>query len=788
MINPFRKGILFGTVVTAVATVVCIVSVFVLITAYVTTADTQKYLAKHLEELLDTVESTAGVACFVEDKQLAADLAAGLLKNAGIASVTVKAGNKELVHANNKQLTEADLARDQSFHIISRKINSPFSNGQVIGEIIIQQDISAIDQQVSKKVRFTITMLAIQLILVAAAVVFILYYVVVRPIRSLSINLRSIDPAAGEQLHLPEGHEGNEIAGLTDDINKLTATLVHALSNEKHLRIEREIDEKKFSSIFENAGSGIFIADNAGNILSFNRSFIRLTNFPKVEAGHSHKLSHIAWNDFDLLEEMIVECLKSRTDQALDLELDTKPACWLNLVLTAIADEQVQGVLSDVTQGKQLEAAALQMAVTDKLTGLSNRLGLERYLPDAIRHSRGESLAMMVIDLKGFKQINESMGLTAGDQVLKMTASRLLGCLKKSDWLARLGGDDFVVVIHGAARIAAESVSVRIAEVLRRPIEINDTTISSSCSIGIAFYPTDGTELQSLLRSAEFALHYAQKEGGRDYEFFTPSMVVAAEEKRKLESELVQAIQRDELRLFYQPIVDLKEGRIVGAESLIRWQHPTRGLVPPDSFIPVAEESQFICDIGLWVLETACRQLATWQAVGKDLYLSINVSARQIPDALPVSLLMQSILRYGIPASSLVLEITEGVLLSDIDKGLEWIKSLRDAGFRIYLDDFGTGYSSLSYLKRFPINVVKVDRSFIRDMDEQSSDRVLVQAIVAMAKALQMQVVAEGVENETQIAILKEMGCHYGQGYYFSKAVPARDFDLLKHEGLHLPG
>lgn len=783
MINVFRRGILFGTIVSAVGTVFVIVLIFVLVTAYTTAANTEKYISKHLEELLDTVESTAGVACFVEDKQLASELIAGLLKNNGIAGVVVTAANKELARANRSGKAESGM--EMAGSNIIRKINSPFNKEEVIGEIIVYRDQQAIDRQVSEEVRMTISMLVIQLVLVAAAVVFILYFIVVRPIRELSVSLRRIDPAAGEKLQLPEGHEGNEISGLADDINKLTETLVSALSNEKQLRAKQEIDEKKFRSIFENAGSGIFIADEVGRLISFNRSFIRLTNFPIVEYGDSPKLSHISWQDESPLEEAIAACIKTRSDQTIEHKLNGPHPVWLNIVMTAIAEDQVQGVITDVTQGKQSEAAALHMAVTDKLTGFANRAGLESYFPELIRQRHGESLVMMIVDIKGFKQINESMGLAAGDELLKITATRLMSSLKKTDWFARLGGDEFVVILQGGAgRPAAESVALRIVERLSKVAEIGDTKVNSGCSIGIACYPSDGHDLHALLRSAEFALNFAKTAGKGDVQAFAPEMVVVAEQRRKLESELALAIQREELRLFYQPIVDLNEGRIVGAEALVRWQHSERGLIPPDMFIPLAEESDLICDIGLWVLETACRQLATWQSKGEQLYLSVNVSARQIPDALPASLIRETVQRFGVPSSSLVLEITEGVLLTDIDKGINWIKSLREEGFRIYMDDFGTGYSSLSYLKRFPINVVKIDRSFIRDMREDTSDRVLVQAITAMSHALNLQVVAEGVENEVQISLLKEMGCQYGQGYYFSKPVPVDDFDQLRKTGL----
>lgn len=789
MINPFHKGIIFGTVVSTIGAVLGIVAIFVLITAYTTTVDTQKYFNKHLEELLDTVESTASVACFVEDKQLATELVNGLLKNNGIARVVVRASSKEeLASGSATGIVTTDATRNSMSRPISRLIKSPFDANKVIGEIVIEPDDEAIHKQVLEKVYFTVVMLALQLFVVAAAIVLILLYVVVRPIRSLSSNLHIIDAAAGERLSLPKGHEGNEIAGLTQDINKLAETLVSALSTEKELRVKQAIDEQKYRSIFDNAGSGIFIADEVGHLQSFNRSFSRLTFFSVEDHGNSAKLAHIQWSNYESLEAMISTCLMSRIDQSGDFEIKADKPCWLNVILSAITDDQVQGVVTDVTQSKQSEAAALQMAVTDKLTGLSNRLGFERYLPEAIRQNSGDSLALLLIDVKGFKQINESMGMPAGDELLKVTASRLMGCLKKSDWLARISAHQFVVVLHGAgSRAAAGSVALRITEVLRKVVEINDTTIASGGYVGIAFYPTDGRDLLTLLRCAEFALDFSKTEGQKDYQFFMPEMIVTAEQRRKLESELRQSIQRNELRLFYQPIVDLNEGRIVGAEALVRWQHPIRGLVPPDMFISIAEESDLICDIGLWVLETACRQLAVWQKDGQRLYLSVNVSVRQIPDALPASLLKETIKRHGIDAAMLALEITEGVMLSDVDKGITWINDLRNEGFRIYMDDFGTGYSSLSYLKRFPIDVLKIDKSFIRDMNEETNDRLLVQAITTMSHGLGLKVVAEGVENEGQIALLKQIGCDLGQGFYFSKPVAINDFELLKKTGLDLP-
>jgi len=785
MINPFRKGILFGTVVSIAGAAVLVSAFFILLVGLETASSTRKDFSRHMEELLDTVESTAGIACFVGDKQLAAELAAGLLKSHEVYRVVVRAGDKELARSER---TGSAAVQENKSQGVYRKILSPFNKGEVIGEIRIEPDVSEINRLVREKVVFMVGLLLLQLFFVVVAVVLIVFYVVVRPIRSLSNDLHNIDAAAGEKLLAPAGHEANEIARLIFDINMLSETLVAALVNEQVLRLQQEIDALKYHSIFDNAGSGIFIADIEGHISSYNRSFVTLTACQFDAHVQPPRLAYVPWSDFDKLMQAINVCLSSGVNQSIDLELETDEHRWLNVNLTAIEGKLVQGVISDVSQVKQSEATALQRVIMDDLTGLPNRAGLECYLPETIQHAHAEPFALMLVDVKGFKKINGDMGMAAGDLMLRVAASRLKGCLKNTDWLGRLGGDEFAVVLHGiSARGAAESVASRMASVFRKTIEINDTLITPGCDIGIAFYPADGEDLASLLRSAEFALSYAKGEEGQDYQFYTLEMAATAEQHRKLESELHQSIRRNELRLFYQPIVDLQAGCIVGAEALIRWQHPTLGLVAPDVFIPVAEESHFICEIGLWVLETACQQLAIWQAAGHAHYLSINVSARQIPDELPPELILVMLKRYGLPESALALEITEGVLLSDVNKGVTWLKELRDAGFRVYMDDFGTGYSSLSYLKRFPIDVVKVDKSFIRDMNEENNDRVLVQAIIAMSQALGLQVVAEGVENECQFSLLREMHCHYGQGYYFSRPIPAHEFDLLAAKGLHVP-
>jgi diguanylate cyclase (GGDEF)-like protein/PAS domain S-box-containing protein len=772
-LNPFRRGILFGTVVSIVTMAIMVGAIFILVSSVLTADGARQDSLRRLGELLDTVESTASVACFIGDAQLANELIGGLMKTREIAKVSVRAEGQELAHAEREGATGEGAAL-----ALSRKIMSPFIPDQVIGEVYLEPDAREIEAKVRQQVRTRILLLGFQLLVIVGTVIVIVLFVIVRPIRALSEGLHHLDARVGEKLLPPKGHEQNEIAGLTDDINALASTLVDALKEEQALRRKRELDEQKYRNIFENAASGIFIANDDGRIFSFNHAFSRLTRLADTPAGDHSKLAHIPWRHPQPLLDMIERCVAECADQSGEFELATQPPRWLNISVTCLGEHQVQGVVTDVSQSKQSEAIAMQMAVTDPLTGLSNRQGLERHLPEMILHHPHDSLALMVVDIQGFKQINESMGMAAGDTVLKVVASRLSGCVKSTDWLARVGGDEFVIALHGmSTREAAARVVNRIIDTLGKPYEISaHHHLSLTCHVGIAFYPVDGRDLPTLLREAGFALAHARSSDSKGFKFFEAAMVEIAEQRYRLEEELRHTIRQGQLQLYYQPIIELAENRLVGAEALIRWNHPERGMIPPDEFIPLAEESGFIREMGIWVLETACKQLASWQALGHPFYITVNVSTSQIPEWLPLALIEEVADRYGVDHNSLVLEITESVLLSDIEKGLSWIQGLRDAGFHVYLDDFGTGYSSLSYLKRFPVDAVKIDKSFVREMKENASDRALVGAIIAMAHALGLVVIAEGVESKGQIALLGELGCNRGQGYYFSKPLPAEVF------------
>jgi diguanylate cyclase (GGDEF)-like protein/PAS domain S-box-containing protein len=740
-----------------------------------------------LGELLDTVESTASVACFVGDEQLGKEVAQGLLRNSEVQRVVIRAGERELAIAERppRKVGADDTASAvASPPAVSRELRSPFKSQEVIGSIRLEADGEVIDASMKSSTYFTSMLLAGQIVLVIAAAIVAIFFLVLRPIKKTSDRLHHLDAARGERLGIPDGHERTEVGRLVDDINQLTGRLVETLDQERDLRRQQEIDQRKYQDLFNNAGSGIFVADRDGYLDSYNRAFVELTWLPKQKGNSRRRVTDSHWQDPEQLLAMVSASLDdSAGHEILDDDFliygrrgDER---WLHVTVVPLGDGSVQGTVTDVTLRKIEELSARRLAVTDSLTGFANRSGLHRTLADL--KPGAEPFALVMIDLDGFKQVNDALGFPVGDELLLGVAARLREMLAGGDHVARIGSDEFALVLAGESdrQVIAARID-HLAGRLAQPYVIQAMTarrpLTVGTSMGIALFPRDGGDIQQLLRAAELALNSARTAGGCTYKFFDPALQAAAEHRRRLEDDLRAAVAARELQLAFQPIIDLQTGGVVGAEALLRWPHPQRGFVPPDIFVPLAEEIGLIGAIGLVVLDGACHHAALWRHAGFDLYVSVNVSARQIPDDLPPVVVLDILRRHGLPPDAIVIEITEGVLMSNVTVAQTWIESLRAAGLRIYLDDFGTGYSSLSYLKRFPLDTVKIDKSFIRDLHADKSDRALVDAIITMAGTLGMHVVAEGIEDERQLVLLREMGCGFGQGYYFARPVAAADF------------
>jgi diguanylate cyclase (GGDEF)-like protein len=417
-------------------------------------------------------------------------------------------------------------------------------------------------------------------------------------------------------------------------------------------------------------------------------------------------------------------------------------------------------------------------AYHDGLTGLPNRTSFAEQLERAVRRARrtGWTLGVMFLDLDRFKVINDSLGHDAGDQLLRVAATRIQRCVRESDLLFRMGGDEFAVLLENV-RGPEESAAVaqRILEAFAEPVHLQDHEITVTTSLGIALYPKDDSTGERLVKSADTAMYRAKELGRNRYEFFTPEMNHRVESQLMLEGALQRALKAREFVLYYQPRVSNATRQVVGVEALLRWRHPERGLVSPLEFIPLLEETGLIVPVGTWVLETACRQAREWHDRGLQLAMSVNISARQFRSDLLVATVAEALRSSGLPPRFLEVELTESLLVDNAENALNVMSRLKALGVMVSIDDFGTGYSSLGYLRRFPIDLLKVDRTFIQDLASNPKDAAIVDAISALAKSLGIGLVAEGVEDAHQAEFMRARYCTELQGFLFSRPLPAEE-------------
>jgi len=438
--------------------------------------------------------------------------------------------------------------------------------------------------------------------------------------------------------------------------------------------------------------------------------------------------------------------------------------------------QRVIGVAMDITDRKLAEQRIAHMAHHDALTGLPNRVLLRDRIQQAIAHAHrsGSQLAVLFIDLDRFKTINDSLGHQLGDRLLQSVASRILVCVREGDTVARVGGDEFVIVIPGLQSSSdASTVAAKILDVLASAFHLHGNDLHVAASIGISLYPADGADAETLMRNADTAMYHAKDSGRGNFQFFTQHMNVAAQQRLTLETALRRAIENREFELHYQPLFDLRDRSITGLEALLRWTPPGRPMVPPGEFISAAEESGLIVPIGEWVLREALKQAKMWQTAERSLMIAVTVSANQLARSNFVERLRRLLQDTGLDPGLLELEVTEGVIIEGAGDARAALDQIAALGVGIAIDDFGTGYSGLAYLKRLPIDTVKIDQSFVRDLTVDPDDAAIVTAIVVMAKSLEVDVIAEGVETEEQLAHLIALGCERAQGYLLARPMNA---------------
>ena len=463
---------------------------------------------------------------------------------------------------------------------------------------------------------------------------------------------------------------------------------------------------------------------------------------------------------------------------------------WLYRQVVRVEDGVV-AILRDISERKRLETKIRFQATHDALTGLANRMLLQDRLHQAIAQAARTSKSVWVvfIDLDRFKLINDSLGHKAGDIFLTAISERLQTIVRDSDTVARLGGDEFVLVLpeFGDHKLSANTLK-RIMQVVSQAIPIGEKEFTLNCSLGVAVYPNDGNNSTQLIERADMAMYRAKETGRNNFQFFTEEMNEKLLERLMLEEAMRKAVERGEFVLYYQPQVDFRTGRVVGAEALIRWKHPELGLVPPAKFIPLAEETGLIVPIGQWVIRAACEQNMAWERAGYGaLRIAVNLSARQFAQPNLALSIASTLTKAGLEPERLEIELTEGLVMTDVENAIEILRDLKALGLQLSIDDFGTGYSSLSYLKRFPIDILKIDQSFVSDIENSPDDATIVLSIISLAHNLRMRVIAEGVETQKQLEYLREHGCDEMQGYYFSRPLPAEEFGELIRSGKGLP-
>jgi diguanylate cyclase (GGDEF)-like protein/PAS domain S-box-containing protein len=593
-------------------------------------------------------------------------------------------------------------------------------------------------------------------------------------------------------LHLYAGQVGffdNERVGM---LERLADNLSFALDNFQREAARRAAEaalresETRFRDFADAAGEYVWEADLEGRITYVSSRVQSVWGYSDQELIGHKPADFMPAGEIERVREWLAQ--NTRPDGSFrDLEhrvvTRSGETRWLLMNAVRLHDEHGRpsghrGTGRDVTDRKLAEARISYLATRDPLTELPNRVLFNDRLEQGIVAARrsGQSLALLFIDLDRFKTINDSLGHQVGDMLLKEVAARMLTCIRKGDTLSRLGGDEFVVTLEGLQQAEdAAQVAGKIIRTLARPMEIGSHTLTTSCSIGISIFPLDAEDDRTLMKNADTAMYHAKEKGRNNYQFFSPEMNVRAVERHTLETALRRAIERQEFVLYYQPQVDIRTGRVVGMEALLRWVHPERGLLAPNTFIAVAEESGLIETIGQWALRTACERAKAWQDAGyPPLKMAVNISPRQLLKPREFSRSITRVLNAtGLDPQYLELEMTESLLLHNADENIAMLRKLGKDGVRIAVDDFGTGYSSLSYLRQLPIDTLKIDRTFVRDIESDPEDVAIIQAVVAMGHSLELQVTAEGVESRGQLQALAKLGCDEYQGYLFSRPLPA---------------
>lgn len=765
----------------------------------------QKELEHFIHRVLEVATPPAARSVQTLDDELSHEVVNGLLRYEFVYDVAITdelgnvlaRGSRAPARSTTRWLTELLTDADKQFSI--DLMISGYEKGTA-GNLRFSADMDQALSGFYARSELALFTGVLRNMLLVLLLFFVFYFKLTKPLARLAREINEINPdhPGVQRLTALPGRRKDELAQLISSSNQLLDVVELSLAKRRAVELALRKSEEHLRQIIDSLPVMIGARNIAGYYLFANKALSDKLGVTQEQMRNQHVRQLLKNSVFDIDTMLHNDHRVISSGQAIDVFEEvfvtaTGESIYLqtHIMPMAFYDEKVALIVSvDVTERKNAQAKMEYMAHHDALTGLPNRIQLVDRLEHELRRAERHSYygAVLFIDLDQFKNINDSLGHPVGDRVLQEVASRLLRTVRDEDLVARLSGDEFVVVLTvldhelETAALRAGEISEKIRAIISQPCVHDNMELRVTCSVGVVVYPDRNNSVHELLRYADTAMYQVKEKGRDSIEFFNEEMADKVSRQLVMEGDLHRALEEQQFELYFQPKLDVISGRVKGAEALLRWLHPTKGTISPIDFIPVLETSGMILDVGQWVLEEACKTLVRWHEQGlwqEGMRLSINISPRQFRQKAFVDDVLRTLATYAIPKNSLEMEITEGIVIQRVDEAIATMTILADQGISFSLDDFGTGYSSISYLKRLPVGVLKIDQGFVRDIIDDRNDRVLVETIITMGRLLDMEVVAEGVEQEEQLLILKQYGCHFYQGYYFSPAVKSASFEEI---------